>query len=228
VSLRSLPAGTTLIVVQPAGTLSVRETVVPLDIPITKFDNAPPADGSEFSIAAVTLNGTTVATVPRPEDFAIAQFTDMSDADKLSAPSYQPFDAGLSLGTVPIANGHDSPRTVSYQERYIDDYGQVSRFGQIYHMPATVHAALAGSGAALTGAARTTGLASFATSAPSPLTLGGMTYVVASTTDLSQRSDILTSATTHYQAQAAMRSFLAANPGQQDAVQVIPAYEVAP
>ena len=227
VSLRSLPAGSTLIVVQPAGTLSVRETVVPLDIPITKFDNAPPADGSEFSIATVTLNGAPVAAVPQPEDFAIAQFTDMSDADKLSAPSYEPFDAGVSVGAVPIANGHDSARVVSYQERYIDDYGQVSRFGQIYQMPATVHAALAGGGMALTAPARTTGLASFATSVPSPLTVGGMSYLVANTTDLTQRSDILASATTHYQAQAAMRSFLAANPGQQDAVQVIPAHEVA-
>lgn len=227
VSLLPLPPGSTLIVVQPAGTLSVRETVVPLDIPITKFDNAPPADGTEFSISAVTLNGTGVATVPQPEDFAIAQFTDMSDADKLSAPSYEPFHAGVSMGTVPMASGHDSARVVSYQERYIDDYGQVSRFGQIYQMPATVHAALAGSGAALTAPTRTTGLAGFATSAPSPLTVGGMSYLVASTTDLTQRSDILPAATTHYQAQAAMSSFLAANPGQQDTIQVIPAYEVA-
>jgi hypothetical protein len=227
VSLRSLSAGSTLIVVQPAGTLSVRETVVPLDIPITKFDNAPPADGTEFSIAAVTLNGTAVAAVPGQEDFAIAQFTDMSDADKLSAPSYEPFDAGLSVGAVPIANGHDSAAVVSYQERYIDDYDQLSRFGQVYQMPATVHSALAGSGAAQATPARVTGLASFAPSAPSPLTVRGMSYLVASTTDLTQRSDILESAATHYQAQAAMRSFLAANPGQQDAVQVIPAHEVA-
>ena len=227
VSLRSLPAGSAgPIVVQPTGTLSVRETVVPLDIPITKFDNAAPADGSEFSITAITLNGAAVATVPKQEDFAIAQFTDMTDAAKLSAPSYEPFDAGVSLGTVPIANGHDSPRVVSYTERYIDDYGAVSRFGQIYQMPADVHAALAGSGAASFAPARTTGLAGFATSTPSPLTVSRMSYLIASTTDLTQRSDILASATTHYQAQAALASFLAANPGQRDSVQVLPAYQV--
>lgn len=226
VSLRALPPGSTQIVVQPAGMLSVRETVVPLDIPITKFDNAPPADGTEFSITKVTLNGNSVAMVAKQEDFAIAQFTDMSDADKLSAPSYEPFDAGVSLGAVPLMNGHDSAAVVSYQERYIDDYSQVSRFGQIYQMPADVHAALAGSGAAAAVPARTTGLAAYAPSGPSPLTVTGMRYAVASTTDLSQRSDILGSASTYYGARAALSSFLAAHPDQQDAVQVVPAFEV--
>ena len=31
-----------MIVVQPTGVLQVREIVVPLDLPITKFDNATP------------------------------------------------------------------------------------------------------------------------------------------------------------------------------------------
>jgi hypothetical protein len=227
VSLRSLPLGSTQLVVQPGGTLSVREIVVPLDIPITKFDNAPPADGTEFSISAVTLNGEPVAFAARQEDFAIAQFTTMSDADKLSAPSYEPFDAGVSLGAVPIGNGHVSPRVVSYQERYIDDYTLVSRPTGIYDMPATVHDALTGSGAASAAPARITGLAAYGPSAGSPLSVSGMRYLVASTADLTQRSDILPAASTHYQAQAAMAAFLAANPGQQDQLQVIPAYQVA-
>jgi hypothetical protein len=207
--------------------LSVRETVVPLDIPITKFDNAPPADGTEFSISAVTLNGRAVAAVAAQEDFAIAQFTTMSDADKLSAPSYEPFDAGVSVGAVPIGNGHASPRVVSYQERYIDDYTLVSRSTGIYNMPATVHDALAGSGAAATGPARITGLAAYAVPAANSLAVSGMRYLDASTADLTQRSDILPSASTHYQARAAMLSYLAANPDQQDQVQVIAAYQVA-
>jgi hypothetical protein len=227
VSLRSLPAGSTQLIVQPGGTLTVREIVVPLDIPITKFDNAPPADGTEFSVSAVTLNGKPVAFTPRQEDFAIAQFTTMSDAAKLSAPSYEPFDAGVSAGAVPIQNGHVSPATVSYQERYIDDYTQVSRYNGTYNMPSMVHDALTGSGAASAVPTRNTGLAAYAAPGASPLAVGGLRYLVASTADLTQRSDILPAASTHYQAQAAMAAFLAANPGQQDQVQVIPAYQVA-
>lgn len=227
VSLRALQATPGQIVVQPAGVLSVREIIVPLDITITKFNNATPADGTEFSITAVTLNGTLVSTVAQQEDFAIAQFTDMSDADKLSAPSYEPFDAGVSLGAVPIQGGHDSARTVTYQERYIDDYGEFSRFGRIYQMPATVHAALAGSGIASVVPAATTGLAAFASHTPRPLSVSGVTYVIASTLDLAQRTDILASATTRYQAVTTLNAFLDANPGQRDSVQVIPEHEAA-
>ena len=108
VTLRTIPPDPTKIVVHPLGSLSVRETVVPLDFAITLFNGATPSDGTEFDITSVTLNGTPVTTVSQQEDFAIAQFTSMSDADKLSAPSFELFDAGVSLGAAPIANSHDS------------------------------------------------------------------------------------------------------------------------
>src|SRR5262249_43447178 len=57
VPLRGLPPGDTDIVVHPMGSLTVREKVVPLDLPVNKFGNDTPADGSEFAIAGVTLNG---------------------------------------------------------------------------------------------------------------------------------------------------------------------------
>ena len=103
VTLRSIPPQQTAIVVHPLGSLSVRETVVPLDITITEFNNVTPADGTEFGISGVTLNGTPATITPLIEDFAIAQFTTMSDADKLSAPSYEPFQAASSW--VPSRSG---------------------------------------------------------------------------------------------------------------------------
>jgi hypothetical protein len=132
------------------------------------------------------------------------------------------------MGTVPIQNGHASPRVVSYQERYIDDYTLVSRYTGIYDMPVTVHDALTGSGAASAAPARSTGLAAYAAAEASPLAVGGLRYLVASTADLTQRSDILAAASTQYQARAAMLSYLAANPDQQqDQLQVVPVYQVA-
>ncbi len=88
--------------VQPTGVLEVREIVVPLDLQITKFNNATPTDGTEFAITDVRLNSEPVTATPKQEDFAIAQFTDMSDADKVSAPSYELFDAGVRVGDVPL------------------------------------------------------------------------------------------------------------------------------
>ncbi len=210
VSLASIAADPSLIVVQPTGTLDVREIVVPLDIPITKVNNATPADGTQFAISGVSVNGTPVTPAARQEDFAIAQFTDLSDADKVSAPSYEPFDAGVSLGAVPLAGGHDAERTIAYTEKYIDDYQQVARVAGLYTMPAAVHSAL---------------VSSFATRQASPISVTRPPYVIASTLDLTQRQDILAAATTHYQATAALAAFAAEHPDQRDLVQVVPAHE---
>ena len=228
VTLRSIPPQQTAIVVHPLGSLSVRETVVPLDITITEFNNVTPADGTEFGISGVTLNGTPATITPLIEDFAIAQFTTMSDADKLSAPSYEPFQAGVVLGAEPIGNGHDSGRTVTYVEQYIDDYGEVSRSGGLYTMPASVHGALVGSGLGYRVAAATTGLAAYRTPGmTSPVSVGSVTYAVASTTDLSPRTDIIPPGATHYEAVTAMRDYLAAHPAEQAAVQVVTTQELA-
>ena len=68
----------------------------------------------------------------------------MSDADKLSAPSYEPFDAGVPIGDAPLRNGKDAPRTIEYVTKIIDDYQAAVPAGHgIYQMPAAVHAALA-------------------------------------------------------------------------------------
>jgi hypothetical protein len=229
VTLRSIPPQQAAIVVHPLGTLQVRETVVPLDITITEFNNAPPADGTNFSISGVTLNGAPATLTPLDEDFAAAQFTTMSDADKLSAPSYEPFHAGVTLGAQPIANGHDGERTVTYVEQYIDDYAQVSRAGGLYNMPASVHDALAGSGLGYRVPAATTGLATYRTPGmTSPLSVQPMSYAVASTTDLSARADIIPPGSTYYEAATAMRDYLATNPGERATVQVVAIGELAP
>ena len=228
VTLRTSQPPAQALLAHPMGALTVRETVVPLDIPITQFNGAAPADGTEFQITAVTLNGTAADYAAHQEQFAIAQFTTMSDADKLSAPSYEPFGAGVAIGAQPIAGGHDSARTVTYQERYIDDYAQQSRFGSIYAMPAGVHAALAGNGAGARSPVTASGLQRFATPGlNNPITVNPSRYTIASTTDLTVRADILAAATTRYKAASAMQAYLAAHPEEQGALQVVPAHEVA-
>jgi hypothetical protein len=228
VSLRTITPAPGSLVAHPMGTLTVRETVVPLDITITQFNGAKPSDGTEFQITAVTLNTTAAVYAPHQEEFAIAQFTTLSDADKLSAPSYEPFDAGVTIGAQPIINGDDSARTVVYEERYIDDYNQISRFGSFYSMPSNVHAVLVNSGAGATGPVINTGLKKFTTPGmTSSISIGHSLYVVASTTDLSPRTDILATGTTRYEALTAMQAHLALHPEEREAVQVLPVYEMA-
>ena len=206
-----------MIVVQPTGVLAVREIVVPLDLQITMFDNATPTDGTEFAITDVRLNSEPVTATPKPEDFAIAQFTDMSDADKVSAPSYEPFDAGVPVGAYPSRTVRTAPGWLRTRRDTSTTTSRCPGGRQIYQMPATVHAALAGGGMALAAPSPDHRAGKLRHVRAEPDDGGRMNYVVANTMDLTQRSDILASATTHYQAQVAMRSFLAANPRQQDA-----------
>jgi hypothetical protein len=226
VSLRQLPAAAGQLIVHPMGTLSCRETVVPLDCSITLFNNAPPADGHEYSITSVLINDVPATTAPNPEQFAIAQFTTMSDADKLSAQSYESFGAGVKIGFAAIINGNDSPRDVVYQDRYIDDYGLLSRAGSVYRLPAGIHAQLAASGACATSPTNTTGLRTFVEpSMTSPIEIAPLGYTIASTLDLSTRVDLLPTATTQYSARVTLDAYLNQHPDERDTLQVLPLCE---
>src|SRR5262249_49507095 len=161
VSFAARPPGDTSLVLHPMGTLTVRETVVPLDQQITKFGSAAPSDGNQFSISSVTVNGTAETTTPASDYFARAQYMDLSDADKLTAPSYELFHAGVTIGSSDLRTGHDSPRTVVYEERYIDNYFDNSRFRRSALLSAAVQLALGRQGAGFRSAAMNTGVNKF-------------------------------------------------------------------
>jgi hypothetical protein len=214
--------------VHPMGTLQVKERVVPLDQPITMYGNAAPSDGTEFSIQSVQIDSQTETIASITDLFAPGQFLTLSDADKLSTPSFEPFDAGVTIGSSAVLNGQDSPRTVTYNEFYIYDLSSFSQFSRVYQMPANVHLALSAQGAGFTSPAKNTGLAKYSIGqAPSPITVSEPQYVVASVTDLGVRADISPgSGTNYFGAKAALSAYLAANPADSQNLQIIPLHEV--
>jgi hypothetical protein len=86
------------IALHPIGRLSVKQDVVPLDLEISKFGESTPADARRFSVNTVTVNGSTVNFDRVKDFFAPSQFLDLSDDEKLAAPSFEPMVAGVSLG----------------------------------------------------------------------------------------------------------------------------------
>jgi hypothetical protein len=229
VSLVTLKPTDTTLRVHPMGTLTVREKVVPLDLPITKYGNATPSDGDEFSIQSVQINAQAETIQSVQDYFAIGQFETLSDSDKLSKPSFEDYDSGVTIGSATVVSGEDRARTVTYQEYYIDTPLGFSRFTGHYMMPAAIHAALSAQGAGFTSPLKNSGMAKY-TAGPQPaaVTVEDPPYVVANITDLSIRSDISSSdGTTYFQAQAAMQSHLAANPNDVGSLQIVPIYELA-
>jgi hypothetical protein len=229
ISLTAPKQGSSTILVYPMGTLSVRQNVVPLDFSISLYANATPSDGTYFSISQVQINGNDATKQNSQEYFAPGQFKPLSDADKLSLPSFELYDAGVTISSTEIVSGDSSARTVEFEERYIDSQTGFSRFSQRYRLDSTVYAALINQGAGYLSPVKNSGLNKFSVGAESAaVTTSDAGFVVASVTDLSVRTDISTaSGTTYFQAQTALNSHLAQNPGDAGNLQVMAVYEAA-
>lgn len=98
VSLRE-PTASTQIALHPLGKLSVKQNVVPLNLPIARFGNTTPADARLFEIKRVTLNSKEVGFDPVQDTFAPAQFLELNDEAKLNAPSFENMNAGVTLSS---------------------------------------------------------------------------------------------------------------------------------
>jgi len=229
VTLSTPPSGNQTLLVHPMGTLTVKENVVPLDLQIARYGNAAPSDGTEFSISSVQINAASESIQSIQDYFAPGEFLNLSDADKLSNPSFEMYDAGVIIGSAAALNGQTTTRVVSYDEIYIDSLGGLSRFSQVYQMPTNIHLALSQQGAGWASAAKNTGLAKYrGPQAGGPISTATAQYVVTSVTDLTVRTDIVSaSGSSYYQARAALDSYLAANPAATSDLQVMPLHEVS-
>jgi hypothetical protein len=119
VSLRDLGSSGTL-VLHPVGTLQISQRFAPLNLPLDKIGNQKPSDikGATVSVTtgALAVKGST------RENFAVAQFRNMDDAAKLSAPSFEKLDSGVEIGASgqPWASGPGAQRNVRYEQIIID------------------------------------------------------------------------------------------------------------
>jgi hypothetical protein len=215
--------------VHPMGTLTVRETVAPLDLPITRYAQGAPADGSVFAIGDVEINNNEEAKQAFQDYFATAQFVTLSDADKLSKPSFERYNAGVTIGPTGMEAGANAPRTVRYEERIIDVDSGFSRFTRIYVMPGDIHATLSRQGAGTQSAVKNGGLAKYRNGpAAAAITASDPSYVVAGIDDLAIRADIASAGgTAYFQAQAALATHLGLHPEDEGQLQIVPLHEVA-
>ncbi|MEZ4701001.1 MAG: DUF6603 domain-containing protein [Rhodothermales bacterium] len=119
VALRALPAGTTDLVLHPVGTLTVAQRAVPFDITLNKIGSQKPSDVESVSVTAL---GGLAKVKDVDASFAIAQYQDFKDAEKLSKPAFQPQHGGLELATADRAyqTGKVTERNVRYETIIID------------------------------------------------------------------------------------------------------------
>ncbi len=221
VSLRALPPGSNDLVLHPFGTLEVSQKVTPLNLTIARFGTQRPDHGSNFRIDSVQLGTQPATAATVREEFAPAQFLDMSDAEKLSRKSFEAYDAGVRVG------GGDAPNAdyvaaldVVYEVVYVPEHQK----------PVLFRLGLRLFDAFVRAAAVAKSPLSFQRRAPSPLATPPVKmdlekYVVASVNDLSahDRSMVFD---TEAEAHEALRGLTTDDPGLQSQLQVVPAYEV--
>ena len=128
-----LPAGTQSFVslknngaqlVHPLAQLEVHESVAPLGLAIDRFASAPVSGANSFTIGDYQVNGSSVDHLSIQDDFAPAQFFNLSDDDKLAGPSFEPHDAGVRLAGTGLTNcGVPIQKTIAYETFYIDQSG---------------------------------------------------------------------------------------------------------
>ena len=218
VTLRALQDRTDMLVLHPYGFLDITQKLAPLGIPIQRYGSTTPAQGSVFNITDVRVSGTPAPIVPTREEFAPAQFFAMSDAEKLSRPSFSEFDAGVAIGGDPLPHADFMrQREVAYEVNYVPEPHPVqARYG----MPVLL------GGYSAAGAAVSRSPLSRSRTSASPLsdrvTVEPDRYAVVSTGDLTlHAADAVFD--TAIAADHALRALLVERPELAGAIQVMPA-----
>ena len=219
VSLRSVE-DTISILAHPLAQPGVHERVVPLGLAITRFGEAIPSGDTTFTITALRLGGDTVGTAAIEDDFAPAQFFDLTDTQKLEGPSYEQHDAGVRMTAAPVTTGVPVAKTTAYETYYIDMPGAAPRTdtGIVVPPPAKGDlSVLIGFGAVARAAAARS--ARRYQTPGNPIRVAEPAFVLADPTTLAPAPIVPAAGATF----SAMRALLAANPN----LQVIATHELA-
>jgi hypothetical protein len=181
------------VLIEPMGSLTLRQTVVPLNRTIERFGELALDAPTAYTVQSVAVGGVPLsAWSGARDDFAPAQFHQLSDAEKLSRPSFEPMDAGVTLGRAAIEHGTVMGTEVVYETIVIDDPWDGQRAAPPYRPSLTHQLASLEWGAAARSGLRTSGLDKFAPRPGRPplVDLGDDRFVVVSAEDLSARLDI--------------------------------------
>jgi hypothetical protein len=226
VSLRKIEGATDgPILVYPVGTLEVRQRVLPLNLKITKFGNAPVTGVDIFQVGV----GDSLDSKPVKEYFARYQFEEGSDQDKLSRPSFEKLDAGIAIGSDEISFKFPVPCKLEYETEVIDENGVATGLGLQPLQLRLEKAFIAGSAANnnLTGK---TGFRKFNVRGKAAKV--GMCeegYAIVGLSDLKIKGGIPNNdgALTHAEASRKLEAYIDSHPNEKGELQIVPQYEVA-
>jgi hypothetical protein len=228
-----LPAGTDALVtlrnvqrsalaVHPLGRLTIRQPVVPLGLTVTRVGTSRPAGGPTAAhIGAVTLTtGIAASAAPSTGQFARAQYFDLTDDEKLSAPSYEPLQDGIELASDAVRPGLARRTDVEYETILVgaDAPKRPSKL-DVSHLRWAV----------ASGAVGRSGLHDTVVNAgpDQSVRFAHPASLIVDTTTMQPASDVLASASTLSVAEQALSDLASTDPARAQRLQVVGAHEVA-
>jgi hypothetical protein len=232
VGLRSRP-GSPEVLVHPLGEIGVRQQLLPLGLELDRYAGGVPSGERRFTITRGFVGQDEVTDLrPANEQFAAADFLELTDDEKLHLPSFQSMPAGVTLTPKALAYGGQAPGSeaqaavseIDFEEIVVDADGNVVRKAAPEPLTTQLVTLAASFGPAARSELRAAGTARFA--APGPgFRVGVERYAVASVDNLSAvEIDGLDG-----QSQAAVRQALErhvkANPDARGTLQVVPAFQ---
>lgn len=229
VALRKPSPDSQLVIIEPGGTVTFRQKVVPLNFAIDKFGEAKPTGPGRYDLTGISISNTALAANERKlvqDRFARGQFRKMTDQQKLSIPSFEPMDSGMRITDQNVSRGAPLGRDVEYETIIIDSKWESRLQPSRYSLPREHQMALMGASAKARSTLENSGFTRFQRgSGPKQFELEDEQYLVVSTDDLTKQSVILTAPTTQGGAHDALDEYLVQNPADYGKYQVVPAHE---
>jgi hypothetical protein len=215
------------VMIDPVGGVLVRERVLPLNRRITRFGDATPGGPGQYDVTDAALGGGPTDWSPVQEAFAPAQFEELSDAEKLSLPSFARMDAGVALAGNAFDAGPALGTDLVYETKIVDR-PWAGAPAPDYPLPLRNQLAMLAAGAAARAPFRAAGAQKFVTSGArdgaAPVKLDDEPYVIAGVDDLVTRAGFGLSLSQN-DAFSALARHLELHPEDRGALQVVPRAE---
>jgi hypothetical protein len=224
VSIKSIDPGTTDPVIHPFGTLTFSERIVPLGIDISRFGNDLPQDAHHFDIAASDPG---ITTIPATDQFAAANFFDLTDDQKLSQHSYDTMTSGFSVSsTSNLLTSAAISEDVDYKLSYLGQEKNILRFVGSYRYAKNYFLSNLKS-AAVSKSMLSNARNRVSSNAPAPVSVVATKYAIANTTDMKLYSGSLV-AESYSAVQDQLNTLLTNQPALRGQVQIVLDHELNP
>jgi hypothetical protein len=218
-------AGSGPTLLDPAGEIILDQKAVPLNQSIDCFADTVLATPLRFDLAALAVNSAGLDAadwITITDEFAPAQFTTMTDDEKLSAESFVALVSGMAIGGTAASVGTSVSASLTYDQIILDSTRKAGP-RLPYPLPLALQIASAASGPSARAPWRTSGLGRFAAAPaiPSKAALAPAAFAIVSTATLGVAQPAV--ANTRYTAALALKDYVAQHSVAPQSVQAVQA-----